>query len=251
MYLEIISDQKQFDKTNKLAVPKKPTRGRGKKKVEPVEDEKEATKENIDPEPIKEPIVISKQKSPVQQPKLTPTSPSKRVSSISSRIPSPVKKFPLSSKPDLDHRKTEHAITQNFLCKNLPKLNSIIDELKTSKAESLFDDLKASTETRFKTSDDLINSLTNRNQQLSIELEELKSRLRDLENNPTNGANEEESFQNELILDMMEQIVGLRIHKAEETEEALSFDCSQSGKNGGELSYKMLYQFFSHTNLSL
>lgn len=224
------------DTANKvwLAAPKKQTRGRGKKKAEPLEDEIEATKENIDPEPVKEPVVVPKQKSPVQQPKFIPTSPSKRVSSISSRIPSPVKKHSLSSKPDLDHRKTEHAITQNFLSKNLPKLNSIIDELKTSKAESLFDDLKASTETRFKTSDDLINSLTNRNQQLAVELEELKNRLAELENHPNTGSNEEESFQNELILDMMEQIVGLRIHKVEETEEALSFDCSQSGKNGGE-----------------
>lgn len=165
------------------------------------------------------------------------------MSSISSRIPSPVKKHLLvSTKPDLEFKKTEQAINQNFLSKNLPKLTNIIEELKSSKAENLFDELKTSTETRFKTSDDLINSLTSRNQQLSIELEELRGRLSELESSQTNavtssGANEEETFTNELVLDMMEQIVGLRIHSVEDTDDALSFDCSQSGKNGGMYIY--------------
>ncbi len=240
--------------------PKKQARGRGKKKkVEPEAEEKheqpenELTKENIEPE--EEPAVPSKKQqskvSPITTSKsIAPASPSKRVSSISSRIPSPVKKHPLgSSKPDLELKKTEQVINQNFLSKNLPKLSSIIDDLKTSKADALFDELKSSTETRFKTSDDLINSLTSRNQQLSIELEELRGRLSELENNPNGDvqpiANEEESFQNELILDMMEQIVGLRIHSVEDTDEALSFDCSQSGKNGGKYNYR-LFNIVSH-----
>ncbi|CAM9022259.1 unnamed protein product [Wickerhamomyces anomalus] len=206
-------------------VPEVEEREGKKKKAEPEPEEKqeqpekELTKENIEPE---------------AEPAL---------SSISSRIPSPVKKHPLgSNKPDLEFKKTEQAINQNFVSKNLPKLSSIIDDLKSSKADALFDELKSSTETRFKTSDDLINSLTSRNQQLSIELEELRGRLSELENNPNGDvqpiANEEESFQNELILDMMEQIVGLRIHSVEDTDEALSFDCSQSGKNG-VLDYKL------------
>lgn len=258
-----IRSKQQIEETNicLTQAPKKQARGRGKqkKKVDPeIEEkqeqlEKELTKENIEPDA--EPVVPSKKQqskvSPITTSKsIAPASPSKRVSSISSRIPSPVKKHPLgSSKPDLEFKKTEQAINQNFVSKNLPKLSSIIDDLKSSKSDALFDELKSSTETRFKTSDDLINSLTSRNQQLSIELEELRGRLSELENNPNGDVqpivNEEESFQNELILDMMEQIVGLRIHSVEDTDEALSFDCSQSGKNGGKYNY-MLLNIVSH-----
>lgn len=267
---------KYWTLTHGNVAPKKQTRKRGRKKVEEEEPEpepepeqksaqkpaqepaqeqeavgeqKEKTEEHIEPEPVVESTEKSApptKKSPTlpkHKASAIPTSPSKRVSSISSRIPSPVKKHSLtnSSKPDLDFRKTEHSIHQQFTSKNLPKLTQIIDDLKSSKAEHLFDELKNSTELRFKTSDDLINSLSSRNQQLSIELEELKGRLAEAESNSgasanvvSNEANEEESFRNELILDMMEQIVGLRIHNVEDTDEALSFDCSQSGKNGGE-----------------
>ncbi|CCH42374.1 Zinc metalloprotease [Wickerhamomyces ciferrii] len=240
-----------------------------KKKEEPVEEpdeQQDQPQEEGLPEPIPEPEPEVKepeskksttksdpkpiaQSSARQLPKPrslpAPNSPTKRVSSVSSRIPSPIKRNPsnnISRSNDLDHKRTEQSINQSFLSKNIPKLNSIIDELKTTKSEQLFDDLKNSTELRFKTSDDLINSLTSQNQSLLTELEETKARLIELETNG-NGSNssndnDEESYQNELILDMLEQIVGLRIHKAEDTDEALSFDCSQSGKNG-VLDYKL------------
>lgn len=148
------------------------------------------------------------------------------------------KKQPSAKIDILDAKKAEAVINKTFLAKDIPRLTSIIDDLKTTRADQIFKEYKASTEVRLKTSDDLISTLSAKNNALAMEVQELKVRLRDSEHQQVPMADEEEQYQNQLILDMIEQIVGLRIHRAEETDNALSFDCSQSGKNG-ILDYKL------------
>lgn len=152
-------------------------------------------------------------------------------------LQSPAKRPTILPKADpLDTKKAEAVINKTFLLKDVPKLTSIIEDLKTTRAEQIFNEFRASAEVRFQTSDDLVSSLTQKNQSLAAELELLKNKLTALENREPGP--EDQSFEHQLILDMMEQIVGLRLHRVEDTEESLSFDCSQSGKNGGTYHFR-------------
>ena len=187
-------------------------------------------------------------KQDAEKPLLSLKSPVKRPSqlqpSVSPRKPSTTIKSDL-----LDAKKAEAVIHKAFTAKDLPKLTSVLNDLKTTRADQIFNEFKASAEIRFKTSDDLISSLTSRNKQLQQEVTLLKERLDQLESGTTQGLNEEAQYENELILDMIEQIVGLRLHRVEETDDALSFDCSQSGKNGSEYYLNHLYLWINTDNI--
>lgn len=167
----------------------------------------------------------------------TPLSPSKRLSSINSRIPSPLKKK-LNSKVSetLDLNRAQSSTLSALHSKNLPKLTSIIDDLRTGKQEQIFDNYKNSIELKLQAANELITSLSLQNDHLQQELQDtrtlLESESKQGQSSAPSQANEQDFLENELILDMLEQIVGLRIHKVDDTEEALSFDCSQTGKNG-------------------
>ncbi|CDR37712.1 CYFA0S01e15522g1_1 [Cyberlindnera fabianii] len=193
---------------------------------------------------VTKPPVLKKQTS---TPALTPTSPVRSPTKLNtSRIPSPVRRS-VATKPSVDSfdiTKVQAALNQAFTSKNIPKLSSILDDLKSTKADQLFNDLKNTTNARAKASEDLIKSLTVKNEQLATQLETALARIEELEEKSAKvavagGLSEEAEYENQLILDMMEQVVGLRIHKAEDSDAALSFSCSQSGKHG-ILDYKLI-----------
>jgi hypothetical protein len=108
--------------------------------------------------------------------------------------------------------------------------------LRTGKQEQIFDNYKNSIELKLQAANELITSLSLQNDHLQQELQDtrtlLESESKQGQSSAPSQANEQDFLENELILDMLEQIVGLRIHKVDDTEEALSFDCSQTGKNG-------------------
>lgn len=168
----------------------------------------------------------------------TPLSPLKRPSNIHSRIPSPIRKN-LNSRlsESIDLSKVQSASMNAFQNKSLPKLSSIIDDLRSTKQDQIFDKYRSSMDLQLHAAKELISSLTIKNNQLEQELIDTKVLLAE-ETKPetpskqANQYNEQDFIENELILDMMEQVVGLRIHKVEDTEDALFFNCSQSGKNG-------------------
>jgi hypothetical protein len=201
------------------------------------------------PEPVKSSTPTQKVQPASQKTDTLPhQSPSKRVGIPSSRLPSPTKKQSLAGRIDpLDVKKVEAVVHKAFSSRDTAKLSGVLDDLKTTRAEQIFNDYRANAEIRFRNSDDLISSLTSRNNELANEVNSLRSHVASLEKQ-TSNVNEEEQFQSQLILDMMEQIVGLRIHRAQETEDALSFDCSQSGKNGSTYQSSRYYPQIILTN---
>jgi hypothetical protein len=231
--------------------PKDPTPVKQQPKAKAKATAKTTTKSSrLVNEPVKSSAASQKVQPASQKTDTLPhQSPSKRLAIPSSRLPSPTKKQSLvvGRVDPLDVKKVEAVVHKAFSSRDTAKLSGVLDDLKTTRAEQIFNDYRANAEIRFRNSDDLISSLTAKSNELANEVNSLRSHIASLEKQ-TSNVNEEEQFQSQLILDMMEQIVGLRIHRAQETDDALSFDCSQSGKNGSTYQPSRYYLWIILTN---